>query len=166
VYTHARVRAHTHTHAPHTYTHTVTTDKRRATAPQPQSFLSVSCSSSLLPSNHNMLQCIATQCHTLQHTATSLFHFPAHAACCGVAAIPCNTLHNTLQHTVAHHTSSLSVSCSSRGWPRTATHCNTLQHTATHCSSFLLQQLAAKWSQRSLMGSFNYYTICSQHSFA
>jgi len=150
--------SHTHTH-----THTVTTDKRRATAPQPLSSLSVSCSSSLLPSDHNMLQCIATQCQTLQHTATSLCHNPAHAARCGVAAIPCITLHNTLQHTVSYHTSSLSVSCSSRGRPCTATHFNTLQHTATHCSSFLLQQLAAK---RSLMGSFNYYTICSQRSFA
>ena len=54
------------------------------------------------------LKVTATQCNTLQHTATC-----------------CNMLHYTLQHTATQ--------CNIL-W-RTATHCNTLQHTATHCNT-------------------------------
>jgi len=84
---------------------------------------------------------VATQCSTLQHTATHIcardfpvevnkvtqitsfenFHELTTLTSTQYTATHCNTL----QHTTTHYNT----------LQRTATHCNTLQHTATHCNT-------------------------------
>jgi len=108
----------------------------------------------------------ATQCNTVQHTAThwvrewvqlrlgpTLSHTPCNtlqhtATHCSIS----NTLQytathcNTLQHTATLKRETLSSLSRSNSLQHTATHCNTLQHTAIHCNT--LQHTTAHSSTR------------------
>ena len=78
------------------------------------------------------LQCTATHCDILQHTATRATHRDAlrptatHCNTLHYIALHCNTLHHTATHCSTLHCSTLQ---------HTATHCNTLQHTVNHDKS-------------------------------
>jgi len=110
---------------------------------------------------------VATQCSTLQHTATHIcardfpvevnkvtqitsfenFHELTTLTSTQYTATHCNTL----QHTTTHYNTLQRTATHCNTLQHTATHCNTLQHTATHCNTHPYEGLSCgvSWSYTS-----------------
>jgi len=81
----------------------------------------------------------ATDCNTLQHTATSSQHADCRVWTWYVSlqctATLCNTLQHTLQHTVTHCNTLQITATHCKVLQHTKLRCNTLQHTTAHSST-------------------------------